>query len=157
MNIEELKSLSHMLSKSPVYGKRLYLWNGDLSSLEKILPQKIIKLFNIAYLPISSDSFINDKYLQKEIRTSLKHHLSSFYSELKGQQILIVQSPEILARYNIGLNPFYDHYICDRTMVILVVPIFENLLNIPKDCIDIDENATLRYFQNILYENDIIW
>lgn len=159
MKIKEFILLAKDLQNGPIPGKRIFVWNDDIEELYEYLPNKIIKELNISQLPLSKENLTNDVNIQKDIKKALNRELENYLSQLNGQQILIVYGTELIARYNIGLRSFYDYYIGDKTMVVLINPFIhlENIQSfISHDYVEINENATLRYFHNILEDENFI-
>jgi len=95
-----------------------FVWVGSQDKLYSILPSVITRTVRISDLQISQ----SDEDLKKSIKRALNKELQEIMAELKGQQILVVEDAVLLARYAIEITGFYDWYVCDRTMVIFVIP-----------------------------------
>ncbi len=165
MNLQELRSLALELTERPIPGKRLFVFTGTIEELNNNLNNKdtihISKYLDLNQLSIDEDiKLASDDSIKKALRRTLKTTLEQYYRELKGQQILIVTSPEILARYRLELTPFYEYYVSDRTMVIIVSPRIkistrtQRLKNF--DYIEIDENSCINYLKKIVGEENLI-
>lgn len=165
MNLQELRSLALELTARPIQGKRLFIFTGTDEELKNHLNNKdiiqISKYLDLNQLSINEDiKLASDDSIKKALRRTLKTTLEQYYRELKGQQILIVTSPEILARYRLELTPFYEYYVSDRTMVIIVSPRIkistrtQRLKNF--DYLEIDENSCINYLKKIVGEENLI-
>jgi hypothetical protein len=103
---------------------------------------------------------VNALVVRKQIEKTLEHKLFELYSDVQKrgkQQILVVLSSSILARYKIGLTVFYNYYLGDHTMVIFVVPIpkFLNDLKLP-EYVKYDPNETLKYISSLTQPENVI-
>jgi hypothetical protein len=165
MNLQELKSLALELSARPIQGKRLFVFTGTIEELNNHLNDEdivgISKHLDLNQLLIDENITLeSEDAIKKALRRALKTTLEQYYRELKGQQILVVTSPELLARYRIELTPFYEYYVSDRTMVIIVSPRIkistrtQRLKNFYY--IEIDENSCINYLKKIVGEENFI-
>lgn len=157
MNINEFENIAKQLQQKPAIGKRIFVWNGMKEELYPFFSKKNVKEITLSQLHLTGDSILSEINIQREIKKALKKELKNYISVLKDQQILIISDAELIARYNIGLGVFYDYYIGDRTMVVLIIPPEDNTnIIISRDYVEIDGTVTLRYFQNILEDKDFI-
>lgn len=159
MNTEEFKKVATELKERPVPGKHVYVWNGDEDVLLEIVGKELACEFDLA-----ADIQVDESYDQNEtgfsrrIERSLEKKLFELYSEVNDrekQQILVVSSSSILARYKMGLTVFYDYYLGDRTMVVFVVPKPEVLAIFP-DYVRYAPDETLKYLGNLVQPENIV-
>jgi hypothetical protein len=66
-------------------------------------------------------------------------------------QFLVITDPTLLARYQIGLLPFYEHYLGDGTCAIVVLPSIpsQGLLDALPNCVVVDIEAIKKPFPEI--------
>lgn len=159
MKTEEFRKVATELKERPVPGKHVYVWNGDEDVLLEIVGKGLACEFDLA-----ADIQVDESYDQSEtgfsrrIERSLEKKLFELYSEINDQekqQILIVSSSSILARYKMGLTVFYDYYLGDRTMVVFVVPKPQVLASFP-DYVRYDPDETLKYLGNLVQPENIV-
>jgi hypothetical protein len=159
LNTEEFKKVATELKERPVPGKHVYVWNSDEDVLLEIVGKGLAWEFDLA-----TDIQVDESYDQSEtgfprrIERSLEQKLFELYSEVNDrekQQILIVSSSSILARYKMGLTVFYDYYLGDRTMVVFVVPKPQVLASFP-DYVRYDPDETLKYLGNLVQPENIV-
>jgi len=109
------------LAGSRTWDKELVMWAGS----EKVLHQALgtaksfvldlLDLFDLENLPADDES------TAEQLRDKLRLHLRSIQHGPNNRVILIVKSIGLLARYNVGLTAFYDWFIGDFTLVILLL------------------------------------
>jgi DNA-binding protein Fis len=157
MKVSDLEKLAQDLQKRPIPGKRVIVWIGDKEELYKHIPKEMTEELIVSRLPVDQADLQNEKKLQKALRSKLNQALQNYHSQISGQRILIVSDAELLARYQISLQPFYDYFVGDRTMTILIVPdakisISDNLWGYFK----LEEDSVLSYLMSLLTQNDSI-
>lgn len=151
MKIHQFVNLLDQLDKKPAPGKRVLVWIGTKESLYAHLQTKKFNVLAIADLQIDDKDLGNDERIKKALKRAIDLQLRSFQIEESTLQILVVPDAELIARYDLTLQSFYDYFIGDSKIVILVVEyapidIDTNLAGYFKS----DENCVLRYLKNIL-------
>jgi hypothetical protein len=146
----------------PMPGKHVYVWNDDADSLLGMLGEDLAE-----ELDLSSDIEIgtvvdetNEVVVRRNVEKKLERRLSELYAETQKrnkQQVLVVTSSSILARYKIGLTAFFSYYLGDHTMVILMVPKTKAVgdLNLP-EYVKYDPNETLKYLSIVAQPENVI-
>ena len=162
MTFQDFKKFVDEFKTRPIPGKHVYVWNGDANSLLEILGEDITE-----ELDLSSDIEIgtaadeaSEVVLGRKIERKLEGRLSELYAEIRKrnkQQVLVVTSSSILARYKIGLTAFFSYYLGDHTMVILMVPKTKAVgdLNLP-EYVKYDPNETLKYLSILAQPENVI-
>ena len=111
----------------------------------------------LSHLPIDQKDILNEKKLQKALQTELNKALQKCYSQLSAQGILLVLDAELLARYRIGLQPFYDYFVGDRTMTILLISSAKISMDANlRGYFTLDDGSVLSYLKPLLAQNDHI-
>lgn len=106
-------------------GRHVYLWHGPLSVLKEAVPTELlvstIDLRHLAAtLPRAPRAHDEARRLMVQIiQKSLNEQL-----EAAGQQIFLITGCDLLSRYHVSLNPFFQ-VASEKRMVILVVPLSE--------------------------------
>ena len=159
MNAEEFKKVATELKERPIPGKHVYVWNGDENALFEIVGKGLAQEFNLAKdIQVDESYDLNETGFPRRIERALEKKLFELYSEVSDrekQQILIVSSSSILARYKMGLTVFYDYYLGDRTMVVFVVPKPQVLANFP-EYVRYYPDETLKYLGNLVQPENIV-
>jgi hypothetical protein len=118
-----MKSASHLLALigSCTWDKELVMWIGSEKTLQqalgsaKTLTIDLLDLFDLDNLP-SDDASTRD-----QLRDRLRDKLRAIQHGPDNRVILVVKSIGLLARYNVGLTVFYDWFIGDFTMAVLLL------------------------------------
>lgn len=160
MNLEDFRKNIAEFKTRPIPGKHIYVWNDEKSPLLQLTEAEFTEQFDLALEIGVDENRANERIVRREIEKALENRLSQLYSEVQkrgGQQILVVLSANLLARYGIGLTVFYNYYIGDRTMVIFVVPKPKDLnsLTFP-EYIEYDANETLKYLTNLVGSENVV-
>jgi len=160
MNLEEFRKNIEEFKKRPIPGKHIYVWNDEKNLLLQLTKAELTKQFDLALEIEVDENRENERIVRREIEKALENKLSQLYSEVQNegeQQILVVLSVNLLARYGIGLTVFYSYYIGDRTMVVFVVPKPEvwNSLTFP-EYVKYDPNETLKYLINLVGSENVV-
>jgi len=162
MIFEEFKKIIDEFKVRPMPGKHAYVWNGDKDSLLKITgknqTEEIDVCKDVAIGEVTNE--INEPAIRRQIEKTLETKLIELYSDVKKrgkQQILLVLSPSILARYRIGLTVFYNYYLGDYTILVFVVPTpkFRNDLKLP-EYVKYDPDETLNYLSALTLPENVI-
>jgi hypothetical protein len=162
MIVEDFKKILRELNSGPIPGKHVYIWNGDRDSLLRVMEKSLAE-----ELDLSTDINIdvdenqsNGLAFARTIEKALQKKLYELYSEVtqKGkQQMLIVTSPSILARYQIGITAFYNYYIGDRTKVVFVVPKSQALVSLGlPDYVRYQPEETMKYLSDVAQSENIV-
>lgn len=160
MNLEEFRKNIEEFKTKPIPGKHVYVWNDEKNSFLQLTEAEFTKQFDLALEIGIDENRANGRIVRREIEKALENRLSEFYSEVqkrRQQQILVVLSANLLARYGIGLTVFYSYYIGDRTMVVFVVPKPKDLNNstLP-EYVEYDPNKTLKYLINLVGSENVV-
>jgi len=160
---EELKQLGLELVCGPVPGRHVYLWYGNPNALLPLLPEGLVESLDITRLMACEERLPTaSREARRRIDKALRARLQGLASQLAKEnrrQILVVTGTELIARYGVGLVPFYDEYVSDKTMVILIAyqvadssPVLENL----PDFTTLAPDATYRYIRSVLESEDAV-
>ena len=160
MNLEEFRKNIEEFKTKPIPGKHVYVWNDEKNSFLQLTEVEFTKQFDLALEIGIDENRANGRIVRREIEKALENRLSEFYSEVQKrgqQQILVVLSANLLARYGIGLTVFYSYYIGDRTMVVFVVPKPKDLNNLTlPEYVEYDPNKTLKYLINLVGSENVV-
>jgi len=160
---QELKQLGIQLARGPVPGRHVYLWYGSPSALLPLLPKGLVESLDITRLMACEERLPTaSREARRRIDKALRAKLQGVALQLAMQnrrQILVVTGTELLARYGVGLVPFYDEYVSDKTMVIFLAhratdssPVLENLPGFVRLLPD----TTYRYVLSLLESEDAV-
>jgi hypothetical protein len=133
------------LAEQPMWSKELVLWIGSenylVESIGKIKNQTLdlLDLFDEGNLPMDEDE--TRLQLGEALRTELRRIPTSADNRL----ILIVKSIGLLARYRVGLHPFYDWFVGSFGMAVLLLDHTGEKTEWPDD-VECDGNRLLHYF-----------
>jgi len=161
---EEFRKFVAEFRVRPIPGKHVYVWNGGKDSLLEILGKNQTEEIDLCLCagidPEALREEVNESAARKQIEKTLEDKLFELYSDIQKrgkQQILVVLSPSILARYKIGLTVFYNYYLGDHTMVVFVVPTakFLNDLNLP-NYVKYEPYETLKYLRALTQAENVI-
>jgi hypothetical protein len=125
MTPDDLLQIVDRLTHGPVVPtagvRHLYLWYGDPDRLEEIIPAPLLQRLDLYELvrrlprtPYAADEA--RRLLRDRIEQELRARANS-----SERQVLVVSGCNLLARYNVPLQPFYS-FASDHRIVILVVP-----------------------------------
>ena len=162
MTFQDFKKFVDEFKTRPIPGKHVYVWNGDANSLLEILGEEIreeLDLSSDIEIGTSADE-ANGVVLGRNIERKLESKLSELYAEVQErhrQQVLVVTSSSILARYKIGLTVFFNYYLGDHTMVVFVVPKAKAVgdLNLP-GYVRYNPNETLKYLSALAQPENVV-
>ena len=99
----------------------------------------LLDLFDLESVPADEEA------TGEQLRDRLREHLRSIPRGPNDRVILIVKSVGLLARYNAGLNAFYDWFIGDFAMVILLLDTGTEKVEWPEE-VRSDSNRLVGYF-----------
>lgn len=162
MTFQDFKKFVDEFKTRPIPGKHVYVWNGDADSLLEILGEDIAEELDLSSdieIGTSSDE-VSEVLLGRSIERKLEGRLSELYIEVQKrnkQQVLVVTSSSILARYKIGLTVFFNYYLGDHTMVAFVVPKAKAVsdLNLP-EYLRYNPNETLKYLSALAQPENVV-
>lgn len=118
-----MKSAAHLqaLAGSRTWDKELVMWVGSEKDLHqalgvaKSITLDLLDLFDPENLPA------DDEATGHQLRDQLQRHLRAIPRGPTDRVVLIIKSIGLLARYNIGLKAFYDWFIGDFAMAVLLL------------------------------------
>jgi hypothetical protein len=137
----ELKNLA----QHPSWSKELVLWIGSEKSLLESIGQiksqtlDLLDLFDEGNLPMDEDE------TRLQLREALQAELRRIPTSADNRLILIVKSIGLLARYKVGLHPFYDWFVGSFGMAVLLLDHPGEKAEWP-DEVECDGNRLTRYF-----------
>lgn len=142
-----MKSASHLLTLigSSTWDKELVMWIDSEKALQQVLGSAksltidLLDLFDLENLPADDES------TRDQLRDRLRDKLRAIQHGPDNQVILVVKSIGLLARYNVGLNVFYDWYIGDFAMVVLLLDGGTEKVDWPEE-VRCESNRLLSYF-----------
>lgn len=134
-----------VLLQQRTWDKEILLWFGpekpllDTLGAAKYVELDLLDLFQPESLPIDDDA------VKEELRQGLRERLRSIPKGPDNRTVLIVKSIGLLARYETGLNEFYDWFVGSYAMVVLLME------NVPEksdwpDEVRCDAKRLVRYF-----------
>jgi len=130
---------------SRTWDKELVMWMGTEKALHQALgPGKtvildLLDLFDLGNLPADDES------TRDQLRDRLRDKLRAIQRGPDNRVILVVKSIGLLARYNVGLKAFYDWFIGDFTMVVLLLDSGTEKVEWPEE-VRCEGNRLLSYF-----------
>jgi hypothetical protein len=154
--VDDYRKIINDLKTRPIPGKHAYVWNSDKDSLLEIIGKPLgVELDLSSDVDVDiSDEERNESDVRRLIEMALERRLNELYSEVNRhgkQQMLVVCSSSILARYKMGLTVFYNYYLGDRTKVTFVAPRPQTLMNLSlPDYVKCDPEETIKYFGNLV-------
>jgi hypothetical protein len=140
--------------------RHLYLWHGEVDELSSLLPSGRFQSLDCFCLAagLSRYPFARDE-ANELLRDALRSRLRDWYAEdASAHPILMVTGCELLARYRIGLQPFYE-VLTGHSMVILVCSAedatYDPAGRLPA-YVRCEPNATLAYLSRLVEDGNII-
>jgi hypothetical protein len=135
----------HTLIGSRTWDKELVMWIGSEKALQQTLGSArclildLLDLFDLGNLPA------DDEATKDQLRDRLCEKLRAIQRGPDNRVILVVKSIGLLARYNVGLKAFYDWFIGDFTMVVLLLDGGTEKVDWPEE-VRCEGNRLLSYF-----------
>ncbi len=124
MTPDDLRETFGRLARGPTAatqaGRHLYLWHGDLTALEELVPPVLLQRFNLYAL---AGRLPRTPYAADEARRLLRAQIEQELHDRAARasrQVLTVDGCTLLARYGVPLQPFYS-FVSDSHAVVLVV------------------------------------
>jgi len=133
------------LAGSRTWDKELVMWTGSEKALHqavgaaKTITLDLLDLFDLENLPVDDES------TRGHLRDTLREKLQAIPRGPDNHVVLIVKSIGLLARYNVGLKVFYDWFIGDFTMVVLLLDGGTENVDWPEE-VRCEGNRLLGYF-----------
>ena len=152
MKIDEFMTLIKKFSNRPIPGRKFYIYQGSRESIKKMLPSEMVKEIDLLQL-LPNSNFPDDNSIQRAVKSALKDNLQQSIKLLTGRQILLIISAWILVRYRVPPSIFYQYYLSDKTMVIVVIERTDFHENIPA-YVTLNNNIVLNFFRDSLPEEN---
>jgi len=107
------------------WNKDIVIWVGEVRLVQEAAqtagqPISVVELDLLDLLDQSSLPE-NDSDIAVALRTALRAELRKRPSGTQDRQLLIVRSAPLLTRYSIGLRDFFDWFVGDHALVVLVL------------------------------------
>jgi hypothetical protein len=101
-------------------GRHVYLWEGEVSSLQALMPPSIRTPLDLHRLAAALPSAPRaEDEARRRLRAAILDHLHRDRAE-EGQHILVVTGCDLLSRYRVPLAPFLE-VVSERLMVVFAV------------------------------------
>lgn len=156
MNVSDFDTLVSGFSHNPKSGRHVFLWRGRKAELEKTLPSDITTHLDIHTLATTSYAVSSGTYeLRRQFSKEIIKTLQERKNRLTAPQILVVTGCDLLARYELGIRDFYDHYVGDGVMVVFVVP-QHNMKHPWPTFVKFDPDATVRYLEPLIEKDHVL-
>jgi len=160
MKLDQFKITLDAFLSSPQPYRNLYVWYGEADGLAALLPAgqtQSLDLFQLA-AGLSHHPFAQDE-ANELLRDVLRARLRAWYSDSAGlHPIMIVSGCELLARYRVGLHPFYD-VLTDHSMVILICSAVDAAYNpagrLP-GYVQCEPGTTLAYLSRLVEDDHVV-
>ena len=137
--------------------KNFFIWNGNYYELLELLNNANVNNISLDIFDLLNTEDINfeeidiNKYIYKKLNFRLKELFDKYSSNI----ILVVSSVYVLARYNIPLTPFFNHFISDKNAIILQIEKYCFDEKFPNNII-FKPDVTIEYAINILGLDNLI-
>ena len=95
------------------------------SDAAAVLTLDLLDLFDEASIPDTEEDMV------AFFRRALRQKLSAFSASLGQRRILIVKSAGLLVRYHLGLKEFFDWFVGDRSLVVVLIEDTPRKLELP--------------------------
>ena len=135
----------HALIGSRTWDKELVMWIGSEKTLQQALGAAqcmildLLDLFDMGNLPADDES------TGDQLRDRLQEKLRAIQHGPDNRVILVVKSIGLLARYQVGLKAFYDWFIGDFTLVVLLLDVGTEKVDWPEE-VRCEGNLLVNYF-----------
>jgi len=155
MTKRELFDLISRFAQRPlpaVNGRHVYLWHGSLDVLKRAIPAETFVSIDLRHLAVALPRAPRARdearrLLNQTIQTTLNEKL-----EFDHQQIFVVTGCDLLSRYEVSLNSFFQ-LASEKHMIILVVPLAETQFQPSRplpNYVVLDSTAPFNYLQAVL-------
>jgi hypothetical protein len=109
------------LLRQRTWDRELILWFGAESKLIPILTSVQVEILDLLDTFDPTSLPVDDDEVRRHLSQSLRKCLQSISREANKRTALIVRSAGLLARYQVGVQDFYNWFCNDFSMVILLV------------------------------------
>ncbi len=160
MKLDQFKTTLDAFLQGPQPYRNLYVWYGEADGLTALLPAgrtQSLDLFQLA-AGLSRHPFAQDE-ANELLRDVLRARLRAWYNDSAGAHpVMIVSGCELLARYRVGLQPFYDA-LTDHSMVILICSAVDAAYNpagrLP-GYVQCEPGTTLAYLSRLVEDDHVV-
>jgi hypothetical protein len=124
MTPDDLRQIFERLARGPAAATRgprhLYLWHGNLATLERLVPPALLQHFDLYALTrrLPRTPYAVDE-ARRVLRTQIERELRDQVTHAP-RQVLIVNGCSLLVRYGVPLQPFYSFASDSRAVVMAV-------------------------------------
>lgn len=160
MKQDQFTSKLDTFFQGPEPYRHFYLWHGEVDDVSFLLPSGYVQRLDMFRLASELSHYpLAQQEASELLRDVLRTQLRVWY-ERDGDQhpVLIVTGCELLARYRVGLQPFYE-VLTDRTMVILVCSAadaaYDPAGRLPS-YVRCEPGATLAYLSPLLEDDHVV-
>jgi hypothetical protein len=151
-----LRTVQNLVQR-PDWGKNVVVWIGDRAALDPVLQgtaQVQLDLLDLLPqddgLPAARDDRAN------LLQQGLKQRLRELRPVGNDRVVLRVRNTALLARYGVGLRPFYDWFAGSHTMTVLEIDRVKavGLPDTVAEALRFDADGLANYFRNLLHRPD---
>lgn len=121
MKVGEFADFVAAFLKAPSPYRHLYLWYGEADALQALLPSGKTQSLDLFALAATLESRpLAQSEAQEALSDVLRARVRAWAQrDADARPILVVTGSELLARYRVSLNPFYEA-LTGQVMVVLV-------------------------------------
>ena len=156
MKLDDFAALIEKFCQQPIVateGRHVYLWHGDPAKLKSLTSADAFVGLDLHQMVFQMPRTARAQdEVQRLLKTAIKEALIK--SVHKGrQQIVAVTGCDLLSRYAVPLQPFFE-IVSETVMIVFAVsPNETNFNRILPDYININPTSTLTYIRDVLGEN----
>lgn len=160
MRADQLAAVLEDFFVSPQPYRHLYVWHGEVDDLMSLLPPNCVQPLDIFQLARELDCH---PFAQNEANEVLRDELRArlqawFRGGADARPVVVVTGCELLARYRVGLQPFYE-VLTERSMVILVCSAadasYDPAGQLP-GYVHCEPGRTLAYLSRLVEDNHVV-
>jgi hypothetical protein len=153
MNLAALQNLV----QRPDWGKNVVVWIGDHAALDPVLQgtaQVHVDLLDLLPKDDALPSARDDR--ADLLQQALKQRLRELRPAGNDRVVLRVRNGALLARYGVGLRPFYDWFAGSQTMTVLEIDRIKptGLPDTVAETLRVDADRLANYFRDLLHRPD---
>ena len=157
MTKAELLDLVSRFADRPVpalaTGRHVYLWHGQLNYLKAALPTDLsISPIDLHQLTVAlARTPRADNEAQRLLRQVIQQEINTYLTS-NSQQIFVVTGCDLLSRYRVSLNPFFE-IASEKRMIIFVVSSSETRFQPPPSLptyIELNPAVPFEYLQTFI-------
>lgn len=160
MTRDEFVGVLEAFFRGPQPYRNLYVWHGEADELASLIPpgrMQPLDIFSMA-AELSEHPFAQDE-ASELLRDALRARLREWYTGgADSRPILVVSGCELLARYRVGLQPFYQ-VLTDNSMIVLVCSAadaaYDPAGRLP-GYVHCESGATLAYLGRLIEDDHVI-